>query len=44
MKEGDTIMVFARSEAVESLLVKAHRNGVRITVIVVDNPPFYEGR
>ena len=42
--ENDTIMVYARSEVVENLLLTAHRKGKQFTVIVVDNTPYHEGK
>lgn len=44
IKNGDTIVVYARSEVVENLLITAHKKGKSFTVIVVDNPPFHEGQ
>eukprot|EP01015_Nassula_variabilis_P031698 TRINITY_DN7212_c0_g1_i14.p1 TRINITY_DN7212_c0_g1~~TRINITY_DN7212_c0_g1_i14.p1 ORF type:complete len:351 (-),score=85.37 TRINITY_DN7212_c0_g1_i14:62-1114(-) len=49
IEEGDTILTFARSHIVETLLVKAWRQMEQegkkgFNIIVVDNPPYYEGR
>lgn len=37
-------MVYSRSVVVEKLLIEKFKKGVNFTVIVVDNPPFYEGK
>lgn len=37
-------MVYARSQIVENLLIHSHKKGKVFTVIVVDNPPFNEGK
>lgn len=44
IQNGDSIIVYARSHVVENLLIEAHKNGKTFTVIVVDNPPFNEGK
>jgi len=37
-------MVFARSKVVEDLLIHAHQAKKIFTIIIVDNPPFHEGK
>ncbi|EAS01605.1 translation initiation factor 2B subunit, eIF-2B alpha/beta/delta family protein (macronuclear) [Tetrahymena thermophila SB210] len=44
IKNGDVILVYARSQVVENLLLTAFKKGKQFTVIVVDNPPFHEGK
>jgi translation initiation factor eIF-2B subunit delta len=44
IKDGDFIMVFARSKVVENVFISAHQSGKKFTIIIVDNPPFHEGK
>ncbi|KRX11113.1 hypothetical protein PPERSA_05222 [Pseudocohnilembus persalinus] len=44
VKDGDVIMVYARSQIVENLLIKCHQNGQNFQIIVVDNSPYNEGK
>ncbi|EGR31578.1 hypothetical protein IMG5_106300, partial [Ichthyophthirius multifiliis] len=44
INNGDYILIYAHSQVVESLLIQAHKKGKQFTVIVVDNPPFNEGK
>ena len=38
-------MVYARSKVITKLLIKSYKNDKKkFTVIVVDNPPFNEGK
>ena len=37
-------MVFARSTVIEQFLIESYKDGINFTVIVVDNPPFHEGK
>ncbi|KAI8906787.1 hypothetical protein EDD86DRAFT_209734 [Gorgonomyces haynaldii] len=44
LKNGDVIMVFAKSFVVYSLLAEAKKRGLQFRVIVVDSRPFLEGK
>lgn len=44
IKDGDTILTYARSHLVESLFVKAVEKGIKFNIIVADNPPYHEGK
>jgi translation initiation factor eIF-2B subunit delta len=44
IKEGDTILVYARSHLVENIIIDAHEKGINFNLIIADNPPFYEGK
>ncbi len=44
IKEGDTILVYARSHLVENIIIDAHEKGINFNVIIADNPPFNEGK
>ena len=44
IKDGDVIMTYARSSIVEELLVSAFKAGKKFSLIIVDNPPFNEGK
>ena len=41
---GDVILTYAKSSVVEKTLLKAHSQGKRFKVIVVDSRPLYEGK
>lgn len=42
--DGDVVLVYAFSRAVESVLLAAHKDGKRFSVIVVDSKPLLEGK
>lgn len=44
IKDGDVILTYARSSIVEKILVNAHEEGKRFSVIVVDSRPLLEGK
>lgn len=44
IKDGDTILTFARSSIVESVLLEALATGIKFRVIVVDARPKLEGK
>ncbi|KAJ8523004.1 hypothetical protein ONZ45_g528 [Pleurotus djamor] len=44
IKDGDVILTFARSSVVEKVLLQAHEDGKRFSVIVVDSRPMLEGK
>ncbi|KAI5122155.1 hypothetical protein M0805_007054 [Coniferiporia weirii] len=44
IKDGDVILTFARSSVVEKVILGAHEDGKRISVIVVDSRPMLEGK
>ncbi|GLB33519.1 putative eIF-2B alpha beta delta subunits family protein [Lyophyllum shimeji] len=44
IKDGDVILTYARSSVVEKILLNAHEEGKRFSVIVVDSPPLMEGK
>lgn len=43
IKDGETILTYARSSVVEGVLLEAKRQGKVFSVIVVDSRPLYEG-
>ena len=44
ISDGDLILTYASSHVVERVLVEAHRQGKRFTVVVVDSRPKHEGQ
>lgn len=44
IKDGDTILTYARSSVVEGILLEAKRLGKDFSVVVVDSRPLYEGQ
>ncbi|KAJ3218678.1 Eukaryotic translation initiation factor 2B, subunit 4 delta, 67kDa [Dinochytrium kinnereticum] len=44
IRDGDVILIYARSSVVEKLLLEAHRCGISFRVIVCDSRPKLEGR
>ncbi|KAE9370346.1 IF-2B-domain-containing protein [Stipitochalara longipes BDJ] len=44
IKDGDVIMTYAKSSIVQRALVKAHEEGKRFRVIIVDSRPLHEGK
>ncbi|THG99136.1 hypothetical protein EW145_g7317 [Phellinidium pouzarii] len=44
IKDGDVILTFARSSVVEKVILNAHNDDKRISVIVVDSRPMLEGK
>ncbi|TRM68435.1 hypothetical protein BD626DRAFT_395712 [Schizophyllum amplum] len=44
IKDGDVILAYARSSVVEKVLLRAHADGKRISVVVVDSRPLLEGK
>ncbi|KAJ7591356.1 eukaryotic translation initiation factor 2B delta subunit [Mycena floridula] len=44
IKDGDVILTYARSSVVEKVILSAHEEGKRFSVIVVDSRPLLEGK
>ncbi|KAG6832881.1 hypothetical protein H0H92_004765 [Tricholoma furcatifolium] len=44
INDGDVILTYARSSIVEKILLNAHQEGKRFSVIVVDSRPLLEGK
>jgi translation initiation factor eIF-2B subunit delta len=44
IKDGDVILTYAKSSVVEKVLLNAHVEGKRFSVIVVDSQPLLEGK
>lgn len=44
IRDGDVILTYAKSSIVQKALVKAHRDGKKFRVIVVDSRPLHEGK
>ncbi|KDQ29060.1 hypothetical protein PLEOSDRAFT_1088985 [Pleurotus ostreatus PC15] len=44
IKDGDVILTYARSSVVEKVLLRAHAEGKRFSVIVIDSRPMLEGK
>ena len=44
IRDGDVIMTYAKSSIVQRALVKAHDDGKKFRVIVVDSRPLHEGK
>jgi len=43
IREGDTVLTFARSSLVEGVLLAAKKQGKMFSVVVVDSRPMHEG-
>lgn len=43
IRDGDTILTYARSSVVEGVLLEAKRQGKEFSVVVVDSRPLNEG-
>ncbi|KII95883.1 hypothetical protein PLICRDRAFT_98953 [Plicaturopsis crispa FD-325 SS-3] len=44
IKDRDVVLTYARSSVVEKVLLRAHEEGKKISVIVVDSRPMLEGK
>ncbi|KAF9475923.1 IF-2B-domain-containing protein [Pholiota conissans] len=44
VKDGDVILTYARSSVVEKILLSAHSEGKKFSVMVVDSKPLLEGK
>jgi translation initiation factor eIF-2B subunit delta len=44
IERGDVILTYASSSIVEKTLVRAHKEGIPFSVIVVDSKPLFEGK
>lgn len=44
IKDGDVILTYAKSSIVEQTLIRAHDEGRKFRVIVVDSRPLFEGK
>jgi translation initiation factor eIF-2B subunit delta len=44
IRDGDVILTYAKSSIVQKALVRAHEDGKRLRVIVVDSRPVHEGK
>jgi translation initiation factor eIF-2B subunit delta len=44
IKDGDVILTYAKSSIVQRALVKAHEDGKRFRVIIIDSRPLFEGK
>lgn len=44
IQNGDTVMIYAKSRVIEDIILAAHKQGISFSVIIVDNPPFNEGK
>jgi translation initiation factor eIF-2B subunit delta len=44
IKDGDTVLTYARSSIVEKVLLQAHKSGRDFRVIVIDSRPLLEGK
>lgn len=44
IKDGDVIMTYAKSSIVQRALVRAHEEGKKFRVIIVDSRPLHEGK
>lgn len=44
INDGDTVLTYARSSVVQKVLLRAHADGKRFSVIVVDSRPLLEGK
>ncbi|PLW54727.1 hypothetical protein PCANC_03649 [Puccinia coronata f. sp. avenae] len=44
IKDGDVIMTYANSSVIQSVLLQAHQEGVKFSVILVDARPAYEAK
>ncbi|OAV88698.1 hypothetical protein PTTG_07796 [Puccinia triticina 1-1 BBBD Race 1] len=44
IKDGDVIMTYANSSIIQAVLLQAHQEGVKFSVVLVDSRPAYEAR
>lgn len=44
IKNGSTVLTYAKSSIVEKTILQAHANGTRFRVMVVDSRPLFEGK
>ena len=44
IKDGDTILTYAKSKVVAKTLLQAHTQGTKFKVIVIDSRPLFEGK
>ncbi|KAI9001652.1 hypothetical protein BC832DRAFT_135283 [Gaertneriomyces semiglobifer] len=44
IKDGDVIMTYGNSSTVTRLILKAHSDGIKFEVVVVDGRPLHEGK
>lgn len=44
IRDGDVILTYAKSSIVQKALVKAHEDGKKFRVIIVDSRPLHEGK
>ncbi|GAA5971939.1 hypothetical protein JCM21900_003955 [Sporobolomyces salmonicolor] len=44
IRDGDTVLTYARSSVIEGVLLEAKRQGKEFSVVVVDSRPLYEGK
>jgi translation initiation factor eIF-2B subunit delta len=44
IKDGDVILIFAKSSIVQKTLMRAHDDGKQFRVIIVDSRPLFEGK
>ncbi|KIL65432.1 hypothetical protein M378DRAFT_186486 [Amanita muscaria Koide BX008] len=44
IKDGDVILTYAKSSVVEKVLLNAHQEGKKFSVIVIDSQPLLEGK
>ncbi|POW20125.1 hypothetical protein PSHT_03904 [Puccinia striiformis] len=44
IKDGDVIMTYANSSIIQAVLLQAHQEGVKFSVVLVDSRPAYEAQ
>ncbi|WPH01964.1 IF-2B-domain-containing protein [Acrodontium crateriforme] len=44
IKNGSTVLTYAKSSIVEKTILQAHANGTKFRVIIVDSRPLFEGK
>ncbi|EFP91727.2 hypothetical protein PGT21_020091 [Puccinia graminis f. sp. tritici] len=44
IKDGDVIMTYANSSIIQAVLLQAHQEGVKFSVVLVDSRPAYEAK
>ena len=44
IQDGDVVLTFAKSSIVQEILLEAHRQGKKFSVIIVDSRPLFEGK
>ncbi|MBW0482777.1 hypothetical protein O181_022492 [Austropuccinia psidii MF-1] len=44
IKEGDVVLTYGNSSVIQGILLQAHQQGIKFSVVLVDSQPAYEGK